>query len=25
FSDESTFTNNGEVNRHNMHYWSDQN
>lgn len=25
FSDESTFTNHGEVNRHNMHYWSQQN
>lgn len=25
FSDESTFTNHGEVNRHNMHYWSVEN
>lgn len=25
FSDESTFTNHGAVNRHNMHYWSVQN
>jgi len=25
FSDESTFTNHGEVNRHNMHYWSEEN
>lgn len=25
FSDESTFTNHGAVNRHNMHYWSAQN
>lgn len=25
FSDECTFTNHGEVNRHNMHYWSPVN
>lgn len=25
FSDESTFTNYGDVNRHNMHYWSLEN
>lgn len=25
FSDESTFTNHGNVNRHNMHYWSVEN
>lgn len=25
FSDESTFTNHGEINRHNMHYWSVDN
>lgn len=25
FSDESTFTNHGTVNRHNMHYWSVEN
>lgn len=25
FSDESTFTNHGGVNRHNMHYWSVEN
>jgi len=25
FSDESTFKNNGELNRHNCHYWSDVN
>mgnify|MGYP000598460265 CR=1 FL=1 len=25
FSDEATFTNRGEVNRHNMHYWAAQN
>lgn len=25
FSDECTFTNHGEVNRHNMHYWSIEN
>lgn len=25
FSDESTFTNHGAVNRHNMHYWSIEN
>lgn len=25
FSDESTFTNHGSVNRHNMHYWSVDN
>ena len=25
FSDESTFTNHGTVNRHNMHYWSTEN
>ncbi|EFN72100.1 Transposable element Tc3 transposase, partial [Camponotus floridanus] len=25
FSDESTFTNHGEVNRHNMHYWNKEN
>lgn len=25
FSDESTFTNHGTINRHNMHYWSVEN
>lgn len=25
FSDEATFKNNGELNRHNSHYWSDTN
>lgn len=25
FSDEATFKNNGELNRHNCHYWSDVN
>lgn len=25
FSDESTFTNCGQVNRHNLHYWSPEN
>ncbi|KAJ8979725.1 hypothetical protein NQ317_006361 [Molorchus minor] len=25
FSDESSFTSYGEVNRHNMHYWSSEN
>lgn len=25
FSDKSTFTNHGQVNTHNMHYWSEQN
>lgn len=25
FSDESTFTNHGNVNKHNMHYWSVEN
>lgn len=25
FSDESTFTNTGHVNRHNMHYWAETN
>lgn len=25
FSDESTFTNHGQVNRHNMHYWATEN
>ena len=25
FSDEATFTNRGEVNRHNMHYWAAEN
>ena len=25
FSDEATFTNHGQLNRHNMHYWSDTN
>ena len=25
FSDECTFTNHGEVNRHNMHYWAVEN
>jgi len=25
FSDESTFKNTGELNRHNCHYWSDEN
>lgn len=24
-SDEATFTNHGHVNRHNMHYWADEN
>lgn len=24
FSDESSFTNHGQVNRHNMHYWSTE-
>lgn len=23
FSDEATFTNTGQVNRHNMHYWAN--
>jgi len=25
FSDEATFKNNGELNRHNCHYWLDTN
>lgn len=25
FSDETTFTNHGKINRHNMHYWSIEN
>lgn len=25
FSDESTFTNHGQINRHNMHYWATDN
>lgn len=25
FSDEATFTNHGQVNRHNMHYWAEEN
>ena len=25
FSDEASFINTGEINRHNMHYWSVEN
>lgn len=25
FSDEASFTNSGQINRHNMHYWADEN